>query len=141
MPKPPITRISTLEIYNPNYQGPDDLAPADLPEFIVPQVTTDQADALPNLQDGMIVYDVTDDAFKFRQAGAWVLLGGGAGTITEVIAGTGLEGGGDAGDVTLSITATGVAANTYTFNDATAGNVESITVNAQGQITAIALAA
>lgn len=141
MPKPPITRISTLQIYNPDQQGTADLAPSDLPEFIVPQVTLAQANALPDLKNGMIVYDTTNNAFKFRQNGAWVPLGGGAGTITQVTAGTGLEGGGDAGNVTLSLTATGIEAKTYNFSGAEAGNVQSITVNAQGQITAIALAA
>jgi trimeric autotransporter adhesin len=56
--------------------------------------------------------------------------GGGGGSITGVTAGTGLTGGGTSGAVTLNIGATGVSANSYICP-------ASITVNAQGQITAI----
>ena len=66
-------------------------------------------------------------------SGTAVWSSSGAGTITSVSPGTGLTGGGDSGDVTLSIAATGVDPDSY-------GNVACtpfITVNAQGQITAI----
>ena len=76
--------------------------------------------------DGNVVaYDAASGTAKWAS--------GGAGTITSVIPGTGLTGGGDSGDVTLSIAATGVDPDSY-------GNVACtpfITVNAQGQITAI----
>lgn len=52
------------------------------------------------------------------------------GTITSVIAGTGLTGGGSSGAVTLSIAPTGVTAGSYTSAN--------ITVNADGQLTAAA---
>lgn len=74
MPLPPVTRISTLEIYNPDYQGTADLAPSDLPEFIAPQITFAQAAVLPNLQDGMIFYATDLNVYFFRQNGAWVQL-------------------------------------------------------------------
>jgi len=56
--------------------------------------------------------------------------GSGGGTITGVTAGTGLVGGGTSGTVTLGIGTTGVTAGSYTNT--------SLTVNAEGQITAAA---
>ena len=50
------------------------------------------------------------------------------GTITDVVAGTGLTGGGSSGSVTLAIAATAVTAASYTNTN--------LTVNAEGQITA-----
>ena len=55
---------------------------------------------------------------------------GGGGTITDVIAGTGLSGGGSSGAVTLNISATAVTPGSYTNTN--------LTVNAEGQITAAA---
>ena len=52
---------------------------------------------------------------------------GSGGTITSVIAGTGLTGGGSSGAVTLAIAATGVTPGSYTNTN--------LTVNAEGQIT------
>ena len=51
-----------------------------------------------------------------------------SGDITAVVAGTGLSGGGSSGDVTVDIANTAVTAASYTN--------ASITVNAQGQLTA-----
>jgi hypothetical protein len=53
-----------------------------------------------------------------------------AGTITDVVAGTGLTGGGSSGSVTLAIAATSVIPGSYTNTN--------LTVNAEGQITTAA---
>ena len=55
---------------------------------------------------------------------------GGVGTVTGVVAGTGLSGGGSDGSVTLDIAPTAVIPGSYTNTN--------LTVNAEGQITAAA---
>jgi hypothetical protein len=67
------------------------------------------------------------------QGKVWWTNPAGTGTISGVVAGTGLTGGGTSGSVTLNLAATAVTAGTYGTG---AGYALGITVDAQGRITA-----
>jgi hypothetical protein len=74
MSQTPVTRLSSLEIYNPDYQGPQDRALSHLPRLIAPHVTLAQANLLPDLKDGAFFYATDLQTFFFRQEGTWVPL-------------------------------------------------------------------
>ena len=83
--------------------------------------------------EGQIYYDTGDDTIYFRNASAWVDIGG-PGDITAVVAGTGLTGGATSGSATLTLANTAVTAAGY----GSATQVGTFTVDAQGRLTAAA---
>ena len=83
--------------------------------------------------EGQIYYDTGDDTIYFRNASAWVDIGG-PGDITAVVAGTGLTGGATSGSATLTLANTAVTAAAY----GSATQVGTFTVDAQGRLTAAA---
>ena len=83
--------------------------------------------------EGQIYYDTGDDTIYFRNASAWVDIGG-PGDITAVVAGTGLTGGATSGSATLTLANTAVTAAAY----GSATQVGTFTVDAQGPLTAAA---
>lgn len=40
--------------------------------ILVPRITTDERDALQNVQNGFVIYNTTLDKFQGYEAGAWV---------------------------------------------------------------------
>ena len=83
--------------------------------------------------EGQIYYDTGDDTIYFRNASAWVDIGG-PGDITAVVAGTGLTGGATSGSATLTLANTAVTAAAY----GSVTQVGTFTVDAQGRLTAAA---
>lgn len=96
--------------------------------LLISRLTTLEIGALDPV-NGMIVYDFTNDEFLIRRAGAWQIVGvgAGAGTVTSIDTGTGLVGGPITTTGTISIDDTTVIPGTYNFS--------TITVNQQGQLT------
>lgn len=77
----PITQLSGLQINNTGRYS----------RLSVPSMTTTQRDELINITDGIVIYNITDTVFNFRQNGAWATLGGGGGGgVTSVAAGGGV---------------------------------------------------
>lgn len=110
---------------NSNMQLLDSGLPRYLGEFATPPSAT-------GLPAGTTYLNTTTSITQvLKSDGTWLNMGatgGGTGTVTNVIAGTGLSGGSITSTGTIAIANTGVTAGTYT--------VPSITVNARGQITA-----
>jgi len=74
----PITQLSGLQINNTGRYS----------RLSVPSMTTTQRDALIDITDGIVIYNIADAVFNFRQNGAWVTLGGGGGGgVTSVASG------------------------------------------------------
>ena len=46
--------------------------PSDAMTFAVPSYTTTERDALPNITNGMIIYNSTTNVFNFYENGSWV---------------------------------------------------------------------
>lgn len=108
-------------------------------------------DTVAPIKKGTIIYNPDSNGLQSFQGGgngAWVSLGagGGAGTVTSV--GVTLNGGlitntGAAitGAGTLGLANTAVVAGTYNITGGDAGAIASITVDAQGRITAVTVVA
>lgn len=80
------------------------------------------------LGEGQIIYNSTTNSINYYNGTSWVTLDG-QGDISEVIAGTALNGGGTSGAVTINHDDYGTA-GTY-------GYPTSVTTNAQGHVTSI----
>ena len=95
----------------------------------VPSITAGLDAALPAFGTAGRIYIATDALKIYRDTGsAWAVLSsaaGSGGTITNVVAGTGLTGGGASGAVTLTLGSVG-----------TAGSYTKVTTDAQGRVTA-----
>jgi hypothetical protein len=79
---------------------------------------------------GEFWYDTSVPALKIWTGSAWATTGGGggSGTVTSIIAGTGLTGGTITTSGTIALATSGVTANSYTY--------ASITVDTYGRVTA-----
>jgi len=89
------------------------------------QLTSTQISAL-SASDGLIVYNSTTNQFQFRQQGSWLTITNGI--VSQILTGAGLSGGPITSAGTISLANTAVTPGSYTYT--------SLTVNAQGQITA-----
>jgi len=92
--------------------------------LLLPRMTTVQKLAL-TATNGMMVYDTTLGATYNYASGIWATFGG---SVTQINTGTGLTGGPISTIGTISIANTAVTPGSYT--------AATITVNAQGQLTA-----
>jgi len=100
---------------------------------LVPVGTTGQEPASPVV--GELRYNSTTHSFEGYggSSPAWASLGGsGTGTVSSIIAGTGLSGGTITTTGTIAISSTAVSAGSY----GSATSSPTLTVNAQGQLTA-----
>jgi hypothetical protein len=97
----------------------------------LPTGTTAQRPASPS--NGTFRYNSTTGLLEYYSAGTWTALAAGSG-VTSVATGTGLTGGPITSTGTISIDNTGVTAGSY----GAASKTLTATVNAQGQLTAMA---
>lgn len=98
--------------------------------LLISRMTTAEIGDL-NAVNGMLVYDTDTNHFLMFQDGAWTIIDDGGpsdGTVTSVAAGIGLTGGPITTTGTISIANTTVTAGSYSY--------PTLSVNAQGQLTA-----
>jgi hypothetical protein len=120
-----MANINVNQDFNPSYDAR------------LTNLTVKSRDTLPNVvlavtpvyPGGSLVYNTTNDLIYYSNGLSWIPLAGGGGSVTSVATGTGLTGGPITTIGTISIANTGVTPGTYT--------VATVTVNAQGQVTAI----
>lgn len=89
--------------------------------------------------EGKFLYDTGTNSLQYYNGSTWINLDG-SGDISEVVAGTYLNGGGTSGAVTLNHDATSRTDTTSTDNPAFGGTfqaVQSVTTNATGHVTSI----
>jgi len=97
---------------------------------LVPRIASTASITSP--ATGLMIYNTTTNQFNYYNGTAWTVIGGASGTVTSVMAGTGLSGGTITSTGTISMPNTGTSG---TYGSAT--QVPVFTTDAQGRVTGV----